>query len=211
MTSVRANSNPFVFISGPLHDWATRAMLDRMSAPAVFAAPDPKAVSVHSGLSRAEVIERLDQAVRERPYSKPGRDSPGFFRLGGSVTTDRLTLTARPYVTHGLIAGYGAMTIELRGEVVPSDDGSEIRGTVSAPVRWTTPAFLAFALIAWVVFGIAGNGSTWPTWTFIVVGGLFVAAAWAWIIRHNQRMALRNVDELTRLLGSIVSDPAAPT
>ena len=76
-------------------------------------------------------------------------------------------------------------------------------------MRWTTPAFLAFALIAWVVFGIAGNGSTWPTSTFIVVGGLFVAAAWAWIIRHNQRMALRNVDELARMLGSIISGPAA--
>jgi hypothetical protein len=97
----------------------------------------------------------------------------------------------------------------LRGEVVPSDGGSEIRGTVSAPVRWTTSAFLAFALIAWVVFGIAGNGSKWPAWTFVIVGDLFLSAGWAWIIRRNQRMALRNVAELTRMLGSIVSAPGA--
>lgn len=179
-----------------------------MNAPTVFAAPDPIAVTVRSGLSGVEVIERLKRAVRERPYSKPDRNSPGFFRLGGDVSPEHVTLTARPYVTPGLIAGFGAMTIELRGEVVRSDDGSEIRGTVSAPIKWTTPAFLALALIAWVAFGIAGNGSTLPTWTFIVVGGLMVSAAWAWIIRHNQRMALRNVGELTRMLESIVSDPA---
>jgi hypothetical protein len=156
------------------------------------------------------VIERLAQAVRERPYSKPDRDSPGFFRLGGTVTEERVVLTARPYVTPGLIAGRGAMTIELRGEVVQTHDGSEIRGTMSAPIKWTTPVFLAVALVFWVAFGVAGNGSTWPTWTFIIVGGLAVSVAWAWIIRHNQRMALRNVGELTRMLGSIISDPAVP-
>lgn len=194
----------------PLRAGTNSAMLDGMNAPTVFAAPDQMAVSVPSGLSRADVIERLELAVRERPYSKPDRDSRGFFRLGGTVTGEHVTLTARPYVTPGLIAGYGAMTIELRGEVVRSDYGSEIRGTVSAPIKWTTPVFLALALVAWVVFGIAGNGSTWPTWTFIVVGGLMVSAAWAWIIRHNQRMALRNVGELTGMLRSIVSEPAAP-
>lgn len=194
----------------PLRVRSNGAMLDRMNAATAFAAPDPMAVSVPSGLSRADVIERLVQAVRERPYSKPDRDSPGFFRLGGTVTAEHVALTARPYVTPGLIAGYGAMTIELRGKVVQTDDGSEIRGTVSAPIKWTTPAFLALALVAWVVFGVAGNGSTWPTWTFIVVCGLVVSVAWAWIIRHNQRMALRNVGELTRMLGSIISDPAAP-
>lgn len=194
----------------PLRARANGAMLDELNAPTVFAAPDSMAVSVPSGLSRADVIERLELAVRERPYSKPDRDSPGFFRLGGTVTAEHVTLTARPYVTPGLIAGYGAMTIELRGEVVPSDDGSEIRGTVSAPIKWTTPAFLALALVAWVAFGVAGNGSTWPTWIFIVGGGLMVSVAWAWIIRHNQRMALRNVGELTRMLGSIISDSAVP-
>jgi hypothetical protein len=195
---------------GPLRDGVARAMLGRMNAPVVFAAPDPMAVSVHSGLAPADVIERLEMAVRERAYSNPGRDSPGIIRLGGSVTAEHVILTARPYVTPGLIAGYGAMTIELRGEVVPRDGGSEIRGTVSAPVTWTTPAFLGFGLIAWVLFLIAGNGSTLPTWTFIVAGGLSVTAAWAWIIRHNQRMALRYVGELTRMLGSIVSDPGSP-
>lgn len=194
----------------PLRVGTNGAMLDEMSATTAFAAPDSIAVSVPSGLSRADVIERLAQAVRERPYSKPDRDSPGFFRLGGTVTEERVALTARPYVTPGLIAGYGAMTIELRGEVVQTDDGSEIRGTVSAPIKWTTPAFLALALVAWVAFGVAGNGSTWPTWTFILVGGLVASVAWAWILRHNQRMALRNVGELTRMLGSIISDPAAP-
>jgi O-antigen/teichoic acid export membrane protein len=115
-------------------------------------------------------------------------------------------VTARPYVTPGLVAGYGAMTIELRGEVVEGDGGSVVRGDVSAPIRWTTPAWLGFAWILWVAFAIVSNGSTLWSWVFVVVGSLVIAAAWIWTIRHNQRMALRNVDELTRMLSSILSD-----
>jgi hypothetical protein len=186
-------------------------MLHGLNVPTAFVAPDPVAVSVHSGLSRSQVIERLEQAVRERPYSRPDRYSPGFFRLGGVVTSDRLTLTARPYVTPGLIAGYGAMTIEFSGEVLSSDDGSEIRGMVTAPIEWTSPALLALSLVAWVAFGVAGNGSMLPTWIFVAAGALMLSVAWAWMIRHNQRMALRNVGELTRMLGSIASAPRTPS
>lgn len=179
-----------------------------MNAAAAFAAPGPVAVSIQSALSRDKVIERLAHAVDGRRYSHPGRYAPGYLRLGGSVATDHMTLTARPYVIPGLVAGYGAMTIELRGEVVDSADGSEVRGTVTAPVRWTTLAFAAVAWIVWVAFGITGNGRTWLVWAIVVLGSVFVSAAWAWIIRRNQRMALRNVDELTRMLRSITADPA---
>lgn len=179
-------------------------MLAGMKVPATFAAPDPIAVSIHSGMPRAAVIERLERAVRERSYSKPGRNSPGFFRLGGSMTADDVTLTARPYVIPGLIAGRGAMSIELHGKVVASEDGSDIRGTINAPIGWAIPMSLGIALILWVIFGIASNGSTWPNLTFVIFGGLLLCAAWGWVIRHNQRRALRNVTELTRMLASIV-------
>jgi hypothetical protein len=181
-------------------------MLDQMNAAAGFAAPGSVAVSIPSVLSPDEVIDRLTKAVDERRYSSPGKDSPGFFRLGGSVAAEHVFLTAHPYLIPGVITGSGAMTIELRGEVIQAQDGSEIRGTVSAPVRQTTLAFAALVLIIWAAFGIAFNGSL--TWIIVVLGGILVGVMWAWTIRHNQRMALRNVDELTRMLRTIVAGPA---
>jgi hypothetical protein len=183
-------------------------MLGQMNPTAAFAAPDPVPILIPSVLSRDAVIDRLAQAVDERRYSIPGRNSSGFLRLGGSVAAGRVSLTARPYLIPGVIAGSGAMTIELRGEVIQAEEGSEIRGTVTAPVRQTTLVFLAFGLIAWAAFGIASNGSRLPTWIFIMLGGVCIGATWVWTIRHNQRTALRHVDELTRLLGSIVADAA---
>jgi len=118
---------------------------------------------------------------------------------------ERVIVTARPYVMPGVIGGFGAMTIELRGEVTQAEDGSEIRGIVSAPVGSTTLAFAVLALIAWAGFVIAGNGFAWPTWIFIALSSVIVGAVCVWAIRHNQRMALRNVDELTRMLRSIVA------
>jgi hypothetical protein len=179
-----------------------------MNAAAAFAAPDSVAISIPSVLSRDAVLDRLAEAVDERRYSSPGKNSPGFFRLGGSVAAEHLILTARPYVIPGAISGSGAMTIEVRGEVIQAEEGSEIRGTVSAQVRQSTLAFLALGLIIWAAFGIASNGSTLPTWLFIVLGGVCIGATWAWVIRHNQRMAMRNVDELTQMLGWIVADAA---
>jgi len=106
-----------------------------VNVPDVLVAPGPIVVSIQSGLAPFEVVERLGRAVHDRPYSTPGRFSRGFFRLGGSVAGDRITLTARPYVNPGLIAGFGAMTIELSGAVTPVPGGSELAGSVSAPVR----------------------------------------------------------------------------
>ena len=179
-----------------------------MNAAVGFAAPGPVAISVRSTLHHDEVIDRLARAVGERRYSTPGLDSPGFFRLGGTVAADHLILTARPYVIPGVIGGFGALTIELRGKVVQAENGSEIRGTVSAPIRSTTLAIAAAGLIAWASVGIAGNGSTWPVWIFIALSTAIIVAAWVWALRHNQRMALRNVNELTRMLESIVADSA---
>jgi hypothetical protein len=170
-------------------------MLGQMNAGAAFAAPGSVAVSVPSVLSRAEVIDRLTRAVDERRHSSPGRSSPGFFRLGGRVAAERLVLTARPYVIPGVIAGYGAMTIEMRGDVIQTADGSEIRGTVSAPIQFAMLASAAVTLITWVVFGLALNASTSLTRILIVLGAVFIGVLWAWTIRRNQRMALRNVDE----------------
>ena len=185
-------------------------MLGQMTAASAFSPPGAVPISIRSVLARDDVIDRLAQAVEERRYSSPGRNSPGFFRLGGSVIAEHVILTARPYVIPGVIAGFGAMTIEFRGEVIKNEGGSEIRGTVSAPVGSATLAVAVLALLAWAGFGIAGNGSGWPAWIFIVLTGVIVGAAWVCAIRHNQRMALRNVGELTLMLRSIVAD-SAPT
>jgi hypothetical protein len=178
-----------------------------MRIPAGLAAPDPVPLIVRTDLSRVLAVERLERAIQERRYSMPWRTSRGFFRLGGSIANDRITMKARPYVTPGWIAGYGAMTLVLLGQVAPRDGGSEIRGTVTAPVSWMALAVLGVVLIAWTVFGISSNGSTLPVWTFFVVGSLFALVAGLWIIRRNQRMALRNVDELARVIRSVVAEP----
>jgi hypothetical protein len=180
-----------------------------MDGSSLLSSPASVAVSIHSGRSRDETLARLAHAIADRRYSTPVRSSPGYFRLGGSVDGALVTLAARPYVTPGLVAGYGAMTIELRGEVVEREEGSDLRGAVTAPLSRTTPAFLVLALILWAAFGVASNGSTLPTWGFVILGSVLVAAAWVWIIRRNQQRALRNVDELTRMLTDILSADAA--
>ena len=186
-------------------------MLGRMDVPATFMAPNPIDISIITTVPRAEVIERLDQAIGAKTYSKPGRFSTGYFRLGGAVAgTGVVTLTARPYVWPGLVAGYGASTIEFRGEVRSTDDGSEVRGIVTAPASRMILAFLAVILGAWYFMGLISNGSPWPNWIFMALGGLFLAVAWIWVVRNNQRMALRNVGELTLMVETIIRGPSAP-
>jgi hypothetical protein len=192
------------FASLALPDGALDAAL--MRAPSTFDAPDHVDVSIESGLSRDEAIKRLSQAVAERRYSRPGRYSRGFFRLGGAVSPDGVAITARPYVIPGVVAGSGAMTIELRAEVLDTEAGSRLTGKVRAPVGRT---MLAFGLVAWscfVAFALVGNGSTWPTWTFVMAGTLILSVLWTWIIRRNQRMALRSAIELTALVRSILAE-----
>jgi Flp pilus assembly protein TadB len=189
-----------------LPDGALDAAL--MRAPSTFDAPDHVDVSIDSGLSRDEAIKRLSQAVAERRYSRPNRYSRGFLRLGGAVSTDGVAITARPYVIPGVVAGYGAMTIELRAEVVDTEAGSRLTGNLTAPVRRT---MLAFGLVAWscfAAFALAGNRSTWPTWAFVMAATLILTVLWTWIIRRNQRMALHNAIELTTLVSSILAEPS---
>lgn len=183
-------------------------MLASMFLLPLFSAPAAVAVSVHSSLSPDAVVDRLAQAVDERRYSNPSRFSVGYFRLGGSIAQARVILMARPYLIPGLVAGRGAMTIELRAEVIEAEDGSDLRGTVTAPIRWPTPVFLVTGSVLWAAVGIAGNGSNWLTWGFVVAGIATMATLWSWILRHNQRRALRNVDELVRTIDSILSDAA---
>jgi hypothetical protein len=170
-----------------------------------FAAPDPVILNVSSALPPDEVVVQLGQAIRERPYSTPGRNSPGFFRLGGAVIGRAIRVTARPYVVPGLIAGYGAMMIELSGEVVGKAPGSEIRGSVTAPIPRSSVWLAVVSLIVWAVVVTLGNGSNLVSWSFILIVGSAITLAWGWIARHNQRKALRNVGELERLLASVIS------
>jgi membrane protein implicated in regulation of membrane protease activity len=69
-----------------------------------------------------------------------------------------------------------------------------------------TIASLVVASLCFAAAGVAGNGSTLPTWTFVVVGVLVLAVLWTWSIRRNQRRALRNADELTRLLSLVLAE-----
>jgi hypothetical protein len=101
------------------------------SDDATFAGPASVAVSIYSGRWCDETLARLAHAIADRRYSTPLRSSPGYFRLGGSADAALVTLAARPYVTPRLVAGYGAMTIELRGEVVDRDEGSDVGGAVT--------------------------------------------------------------------------------
>ena len=94
--------------------------------------------------------------------------------------------------------------IALKADVVSTADGSDIRGTATAPVHGATPAFLALLLGGWVLLGVSGGI---VTGTFVVVVGPLVAIAWTLIIRHNQRMALGHLDQLVETLESIVSEP----
>jgi hypothetical protein len=74
-------------------------MLRGMDLPKFLIAPDPVPLRVSSDLPPDEVVDRLAQAIIERPYSTPGRDSYGLFRLGGEVIGHTLRVTARPMVT----------------------------------------------------------------------------------------------------------------
>jgi hypothetical protein len=177
-----------------------------MKAPSTLVAPRPVPISIGSALSRDEAIRRLSDAVAARRYSNPGRYSRGYFRLGGMVAPRDVAITARPYVTPGVIAGYGAMTIELRGELTDTQEGSRLTGQVTAPVGRMTTASLVVASLGFAAAGVVGNGSTLPTWTFVVVGVLVLAVLWTWSIRRNQRRALRNADELTRLLSLVLAE-----
>jgi len=173
-----------------------------MNVPAPFADPNPVPFCVHSRLRRGDVLDRLERALGE--YYETESRSPRYFGLAGSVAAGRANLTVRPYIRPGERQARGMMPIELLGEVVSTDDGSEIRGTATAPVGRALPTFLAVGLIAWMLIGFAGGPFIG---IFALAGGGLMAAAWAWLIRHNQRTALSRVDEVTRIiLKPIVSD-----
>ncbi len=147
---------------------------------------------------------QLRHAIDARRYSSPVRESAGYFRIGGDVSSSVVALTFKPYFMPGLRAGYGAMTLELHGEIHATAEGSEIRANVFAPVRRPMVWALAILLVVSIAVSVAGSGDAFG-WAFGVGGGSLVSAVWVRILRHNQRMALRNTDEFTRLVGSIVS------
>ncbi|HEX3428229.1 MAG TPA: hypothetical protein VHS36_05430, partial [Candidatus Limnocylindrales bacterium] len=152
----------------------------------------------------SETLTRLERAIAAKGYSTPDRQSPGFFRLGGNVGPDQVVVTARPYVTPGIPAGYGAMTLEFEGRVIPVPGGSEVRGIVTAPVRVSTVVFLVVALAVSLVLGLRSDGASWPSLLFLVIGSVAISFAWAWAIRHNQRMALRNAREFARIVQAVL-------
>lgn len=176
-----------------------------MGLPATLSVPKPVSLSVLTSLPPSEALARLEVAMSDRRYSTPGRLSRAYFRLGGSATDGRLIVKARPYVTPGIPAGYGAMTLELRGGVAPTPEGSEIRGVVTAPIGTSTVAVLALVAVAWSLVVVGSNGASWPALLFAFAGVSAMSVAWVWAARHNQRRALANTAELGELLKTALS------
>jgi len=116
-------------------------------------------------------------------------------------------LTVKPYTSPGEREVRGMIPLVLLGQVIPTADGGEIQGNVTAPVGPAMPILMAFALLAWVLAGVSSGPATG---VFAVTGAAFVAIAWTWIIRHNQRSALDRVDVLVRFLESIVVSSETP-
>ena len=190
--------------AGLANDADTAEMQLEQLMPPSFAAPAPVSVSVTSPLDPEAVLDQLRHAIDARRYSSPVRESAGYFRIGGDVSSSVVAPTFKPYFMPGLRAGYGAMTLELHGEIHATAEGSEIRANVFAPVRRPMVWALAILLVVSIAVSVAGSGDAFG-WAFGVGGGSLVSAVWVRILRHNQRMALRNTDEFTRLVGSIVS------
>ena len=172
-----------------------------MDLRALFAAPEPVPFSAHTTLSRGDVLDRLGRSIGFH-YRTDDPVIP-FVVLRGSTADGHVDLIAVPYLTPDLRAK-NRPPIALKAEVVSTADGSDIRGTATAPVHGATPAFLALLLGGWVLLGVSGGI---VTGTFVVVVGPLVAIAWTLIIRHNQRMALGHLDQLVETLESIVSEP----
>jgi hypothetical protein len=173
-----------------------------MKARAPFASPDAVPFRVGSSLSRGEVIDRLEGALGD--YFKTESGSPRYFGLSGRAAGGSVALTVRPYLAPGEKQFRGMMPIELRGEVVSIDGGSEIRGTATSPIGRTLPTYLAVGWTAVVLVGILDGPFLG---VFALTAGGAAAVAWALVIRHNQRTALGKVDEVARvILERILSD-----
>lgn len=120
-----------------------------------------------------------------------------------------MRLTARMYVMPGFIAGYGAMPLEMRGEIKATPEGSVVRGFVTAPFRLGPLDLVLLTLFAAVVItGIASSGAILSVLLLLVVAGTAMVPIWTLMVRHNQRVALTNVDDLKRMVGSVVSSPS---
>ncbi len=173
----------------------------RVNIPAMFADPKPVAFSLHSDLRRDDVLDRLGRAVGD--YYKTEGGAPRFLGLEGSVTDGYLSLVVRPYLSPGERQLRGMMPLVVHGKVVTTGDGTEVKGTATAPVGRLLPVLLAISLVGCTLLGISSG----PFIGIFAVGaGVLIGAVWTWLIRHNQRAALGRTDEIARMLGSIVSE-----
>jgi hypothetical protein len=159
--------------------------------------PDPVPLTVRWSRPAGHTAEALRTALSERRYSVPGRDSSRFFRLNGSVHGRSVAVQAMPYVIPGVRAGSGAMALVFDGHITPTDEGSRLDGMVSAPIAHHWWWFWGIELIVVLVFGAITIGLA-----VLVIEAAFCVVLW-WAVRHNQRMALRNTEELGRVLSSL--------
>ena len=187
------------------HGSGVRRGVGGVNVFALLATPKPVRISVQSDMSRDDVLDRLARAIGD--FYPTDVQSPRYLGLGGTVASGQVTLTVKPYTSPGEREVRGMIPLVLLGQVIPTADGGEIQGNVTAPVGPAMPILMAFALLAWVLAGVSSGPATG---VFAVTGAAFVAIAWTWIIRHNQRSALDRVDVLVRFLESIVVSSETP-
>jgi hypothetical protein len=171
----------------------------------VFAAPDPVPVTISSDLDRDTVLARIGAAILEPRYSEPSGSPPRLYRLGGTATEAGLVLTATPCLRPGIRAGSGSLTLELRGEIGAVGSGSEIRGTIVAPIGRRTIRTLAVVVAAFLALSLTGSGPDPFLVVFCLVVSALASVAWVSILRHNQRTALDNVETFQAFVRTVLA------
>jgi hypothetical protein len=175
-----------------------------MRLPGSLGAPDPVRIRIRSSRTAEQALAVLARAASENRYSDPSIGDPRFLRLGGTVAGPGVSLTATPYLSHGVRVPRD-WVLTVSGEIHDRPDESELSGTASAPapplLRWMLGAVLVFASLVMI--------ATNPTAAMITVVATFVIAMlvlWTLVVRHNQRVAVRNTDRFTEFLATILSE-----
>jgi hypothetical protein len=122
---------------------------------AILASPQPVDISIRSSLSTDDILGRLARAIGD--YYRTDVQSPRYLGLGGSVAAGWVKLTVRPYLSPGEPQTRGMVPLVMVGQVVPTADGGEIRGQVTAPVGPAERRVFALVMLLWLIVGISGG------------------------------------------------------
>ena len=105
-----------------------------------------------------EVAHAVAAAVQERRYVDPRGEPLPFYRLTGRVAAPSITIRATPYVLPGVRSGSSALPLEVVGEIHESGAGSELTGSITAPIPRSGLWLSAIVSIAWFVLIVPTSG-----------------------------------------------------